>query len=255
MRLRIEIEKTDVARLKRAFRKWGEHEFVQERIQFNVHDPGRKPDIDRVWTTLALALTTSQQRSSPGTPVWRLWCADPSPLSLEKVKSWSPNIADEAARFLKEWGVNRFYKRIGEFLETNYRVLFDDGVSTSLQRCVDELWTLRAAYPCGDTSVRDEERRICEIVLSLGLKGIGNKQCRNWLQNCRLLRYEIPLDSRLLKFLKPVMPSVPLEQDLLAYASYYHFIEDTVQELCADAGLLPCVADAVMFLNAGQAMD
>jgi hypothetical protein len=255
MRLHIEIEDTDVARLKRAFEHWCEDELVQERMQLNVYEPGEKPDMNRVWTTMALALTTSQQRSAPGTPVWDLWCADPSPLSLKNVEAWRPTIATKAAEFLKDWGVNRFYNRVGGFLEANYEKLFVNGASETLQQYVDTLWSLREQYPDGDESVRDEEREICKKVLSLELKGIGNKQCRNWLQNCRLLRYELPLDSRVLKFLRPIMPDVPLEQDLLGYASYYHFIEDTVQELCACVGLFPCVADAVMFLNAGRAVD
>ena len=56
--------------------------------------------------------------------------------------------------------------------------------------------------------------------------------------------------SRVLKFLRPMMPDLPLEQDLLGWSSYYHFIEDAVQALCKKAGLLPCVADAIMFLTA-----
>ena len=249
MRLHIEVEESDVRRLRDAYAEWEHDPLVQERIEFNVGPPREGPSIARIWECLVLALASSQQRSGPGSALWKLWIADPCPLSLAVVEGWQPDIAERVAQFLKDWGGIRSYNRIGGFTATNYEVLFESDKREVFDRLVTELWALRTEYPDWDDNAKLRERQACSEILSLGLKGIGNKQCRNWLQSCRLLRYEVPLDSRVLKFLKPMMPGVPAEQDLLGYKSYYLFMEDAVQELCRRAGLFPCVADAVMFLG------
>jgi hypothetical protein len=253
MELHFDIDQADADRLRRACDRWGDHDLVRQRIELNVGPPATTPPTrDQVWEGLVLALTSSQQRSGPGSRLWDLWQSDPSPLSLAVVRAWKPAVAHRVAGFLKEWGGIRCYNRIGGFIETNLRILFDEGGIDRLDGLTGQLWGLRLGFPDWDDRARHREREICSEVLGLGLKGIGNKQCRNWLQDARLLRYEIPLDSRVLKFLRPMMPGVPLEQDLLGHESYYHFIEDAVQELCRRAEMFPCVADAVMFLHAGS---
>ena len=253
MDLHFDIEQADVDRLRRAYEHWADHELTRQRIELNVGATATTPPTrDQVWDGLMLALTSSQQRSGPGSRVWGLWQADPCPLSLAVVQSWQPDVADRVAGFLKEWGGIRCYNRIGQFVETNVRILLDEGGIERLDGLTGQLWGLRLSFPEWDDRARHREREVCAEILGLGLKGVGNKQCRNWLQDARLLRYEIPLDSRVLKFLRPMMPGVPLEQELLGHESYYLFIEDAVQELCQRAGIFPCIADAVMFLNAAR---
>jgi lipid-A-disaccharide synthase-like uncharacterized protein len=43
------------------------------------------------------------------------------------------------------------------------------------------------------------------------------------------------------------MPGVPLDGTLLQSHDYYHFLEDAVHVLCKDAGLFPCVVDAILW--------
>lgn len=250
MDISVKVSQADVDRLKRAYDRWHGHELVQERIQLNVGPNPQAGKVERLWEVLALALTTSQQRSGPGTRIYTLWSTEPCPLSTTQFDKWKPDVATQAASFLKSWGGIRCYNNIGLFMEHNHRLLFTDGGWKRLQPSVQELTALMASPGQWDERALAVERLACKRVAELGLKGIGNKQCRNWLMNARLLRYELPLDSRVLKFLKPIMTTLPLEQDLLFYESYYLFVEDLVHALCRQAGLLPCVADAVMFLSA-----
>jgi hypothetical protein len=81
-----------------------------------------------------------------------------------------------------------------------------------------------------------------------GLGGFGPKQSRNLWQWLGLSRFEIPLDSRTTTWLNSnrIFPFV-LSAQALADENYYAFIMDGVRNLCAAAGILPCVFDAVVF--------
>jgi hypothetical protein len=250
MDISIQISQADVDRLRQAFERRRQDELVQQRITVNASAGQRDSSAQRIWQALAIALTSSQQRSGPGTKVWLLWKKTPCPLSLQQMDQWKPQIGEQVASFLKGWGGIRCYNRIGDYMEHNHRLLFDDGGWEKLRPAIDELAALMAEPGRWDDHAMATERRACKLALSLGLKGVGNKQCRNWLQDARLLRYEVPLDSRVLKFLAPMTSTLPMEQDLLSCEAYYLLIEDAVHALCRQADILPCVADAVMFLSA-----
>lgn len=251
MRFHLEIEDSDVQRLREAYQRLREHRFVRERAALNVDPLVQRPTEEDIWRWLAMAVSTSQQRSSPGTRMWDLWTADPCPLRLEAVRASYPDIAANVERTLMAWGGIRSYHRIGGFLQANYTKLFDKGEIESLDGLLDQLWQLRQRPPQWDEEARLAERIICGRTLRLKLEGIGPKQCRNWLLNAHLLRYEVPLDSRVVKFLEPMMPpNFTLSRAALSDEAYYLFVEDAVQAVCRQAGIFPCVADAVMFLVA-----
>lgn len=64
-----------------------------------------------------------------------------------------------------------------------------------------------------------------------------------------LSKYEIPLDSRMVKVLKALEFPVPLSAKALADESYYCFIEDGIQQLMAEIDVYPCVFDACAFAS------
>ena len=64
-----------------------------------------------------------------------------------------------------------------------------------------------------------------------------------------LSKYEIPLDSRMVKVLKVLEFPVPLSATALADESYYCFIEDGIQQLMKAIGVHPCVFDACAFAS------
>jgi len=78
-------------------------------------------------------------------------------------------------------------------------------------------------------------------------KGIGPKQSRNLLPSLGLTRYEIPIDSRITKWLNSFGFPVKLTAQGLSDENYYNFISDGVQHLCKKACIYPCVLDAAIF--------
>lgn len=78
-------------------------------------------------------------------------------------------------------------------------------------------------------------------------KGIGPKQSRNLLQSLGFTRYEIPIDSRITKWLNSFGFPVKLTAQGLSDTNYYNFISDGIQHLCRKSNLYPCVLDAAIF--------
>ena len=81
------------------------------------------------------------------------------------------------------------------------------------------------------------------------LKGFGPKQSRNLLQILGLSMYELPIDSRVIKWLTnfgfPIIISTKGLQD----NNYYNFIMDAIQNLCEQSKVIPCLLDAAIFEN------
>ena len=81
------------------------------------------------------------------------------------------------------------------------------------------------------------------------LKGFGPKQSRNLLQALGLTRYEIPIDSRITKWLNHFGFPIKLSAAALADPNYYNFVLDGFQKLCEAADIYPCVMDAAIFAS------
>jgi thermostable 8-oxoguanine DNA glycosylase len=91
-----------------------------------------------------------------------------------------------------------------------------------------------------------EEREVANFIDDT-FWGFGPKQSRNLLQMLGLTRYVIPIDSRVLKWIKDIGFPVPSSSGLLGYRDYFEFIEDALNELCHRAGVYPCILDAAVF--------
>ena len=81
------------------------------------------------------------------------------------------------------------------------------------------------------------------------LIGFGPKQARNLLQALGLTRYEIPLDSRITKWLNEFGFPMTLSSSALGDSGYYELVLDGIQELCRHSDGYPCVLDAVIFTS------
>lgn len=82
------------------------------------------------------------------------------------------------------------------------------------------------------------------------MKGFGPKQSRNLLQILGLTIYEIPIDSRIAKWLNtklefPLTVSAITLQDL----NFYNFVSDAIQNLCEKSNVKPCLFDASVFIE------
>ena len=81
-------------------------------------------------------------------------------------------------------------------------------------------------------------------------KGFGPKQSRNLLQALGLTRYEIPIDSRIIKWLNgSISFPVKLTATALSDRNYYQFVCEGFQQLSAACGIYPCILDAAVFAS------
>ena len=79
--------------------------------------------------------------------------------------------------------------------------------------------------------------------------GFGPKQSRNLLQSLGLTRHEIPIDSRIVKWLNGFGFPLMLSATALADRNYYCFVMDGIQEICRACEVMPCVLDAAVFVS------
>ena len=95
---------------------------------------------------------------------------------------------------------------------------------------------------------REVATYLSEGFASEGFHRVASKQARNILQILGLSRFEIPLDSRITKWLNANL-ELPyhVSGSGLSNPEYYHFILDIVQDSCSTADVLPCIFDAAVF--------
>ena len=93
---------------------------------------------------------------------------------------------------------------------------------------------------------RDTENEVADYI-DRELKGFGPKQARNLLQGLGLTRYEIPIDSRITKWLNGIGFPVHLSSGGLSDRNYYKFVMEGIFQLCSASDVYPCVFDAAVF--------
>ncbi len=238
MKIIWQISPEDVARVRAFFSRDKEADLVKERVQLNLSDRKRLVRKSAVWEKMVCCLLTSQQPSSPGKPVARFVAKRPFPLRL-RVCLKQPKLATFATKVLATHGGIRFSTIIGKRLADNIRYLEYEGGWKSLMKHIEDV----RLYPS-----LNSERQAAEFI-DENLKGFGPKQSRNLLQWLGLSRYEIPLDSRVTKWLNEFGFPVTLVASLLQNQDYYQFVSDGFQQLCRRCRIKPCVLDAAIFTH------
>jgi hypothetical protein len=131
----------------------------------------------------------------------------------------------------------RDYKVAATQFNANFEWLESKGWQSIIERCNTLL----------NESSASEEREVARYLADT-LKGIGPKQARNILQGLALTRFEIPLDSRVIRWLQSRLEfPIPINARLLADSDYYEFVLDAVQSLCRKCSVFPCMLDAAIF--------
>lgn len=234
MKFTWNIEPLDVEQIKQFIESHSSDYFVQARAERNLSDEPRSTTIDVFWVALITCLLSSQQRSGPNSPISNFIRLKPFPLSYAQCTG-SPNPRAYAHDNLKRFGGIRRSETIAEEISGNLAVL-GNGFWGSLSPRLQSL------------NSRETERETARL-LSRYLKGIGPKQSRNLLQMLGLTRHEIPIDSRIVKYLKKIGFPVPLSAVCLSDPDYYEFIMDGIQHVCSACGVYPCILDACVFVS------
>lgn len=243
MKLNWTIEKEDIEKVNKLINNNKEKVFYKNRLEKNVNKKGTISDKEKIWKSIVVCLLTSQQNSSAESPISRFSGLKPFPLELETCKSKSKNLEIFIAKELKDFGGIRFYDRIANLLTRNFEYL-----EKSNWRIFDEI--SKNIIPKNDVKSQIKMERDFAKKIQDNLKGFGPKQSRNLLQILGLTVYEIPIDSRIAKWLNkelefPITVSATTLQDL----NFYNFVSDAIQSLCEKANVKPCLFDASVFIE------
>jgi hypothetical protein len=230
-----QVEPEDVKRLQAFYRTYGNDPMVRERRLRNLSADRPKPDRAAVWYAMIACLLTTQQRSGPESATTRFISTKPFPLAYEHCAA-QPNLEPWAAQVLSNFGGLRRHNRIADELNTNLAHLEDS--------LWDETLALLDELRLADSP---ELERDAAAFVSKHFKGFGPKQSRNLLQSLGLTRYEIPIDSRIVKWLNEFGFPIHLTAGALSDPSYFDFVSDGFQQLCLQSELVPCLVDAAIF--------
>ena len=235
MRLLWQIDSEDIARVRAFYEKHCDNPFVKSRISTNLR--ADKPPISKgeFWDRMVGCLLTTQQRSGPGSAVTKFLLTKPSPLNYSMYDE-QDELAEFTRAVLTNFGGLRRSTTIGKELAVNMSFLRDGGWEPTLQH-LDDLRT---------TSSPETEKRAAAFIDDK-FKGFGPKQSRNLLQGLGLSRFEIPIDSRITKWLNAIGFPVKLTASALQDRNYYNFVSDGFQKLCEACDIMPCVLDAAIF--------
>lgn len=231
------IDDADMQKVRTFVNEWSDDPFVRARVERNLADS--KPPITRdvFWSGVYACLLTTQQRSGPTGPVTKFLLLKPSPLRLNVCES-QEDLSAFATRALSGFGGLRRTTIIGKELQANLPMLR----GTAWQEVTQYLEVVRVEQTV-------ESERAAANFIEARFRGFGPKQSRNLLQYLGLSRYEIPLDTRVTKWLRAFDFPIGLSAAPLGDSQYYEFVLNAVQQLCRKAGVFPCLLDAAIFAS------
>jgi hypothetical protein len=237
MRLTWTITDDDVAKVRAFVNAQAENRLVKLRVKRNVKNRPTRIDRSDFWHGMIACLLTTQQKSGPKSAVTQFLNTKPFPLSLDICRACS-DIRGLVHAELTDFGSIRFGNKIANQAADNIESLDDQYWPQ-----VDEV--LRSLIGVDDAKV---ERSAAHFI-DHQFCGFGPKQARNLLQMLRLTRYEIPIDSRIVKWINGFGFQVAIDPASLASIGLYEALSDKIQELCRRAEIYPCVLDAAAFAS------
>jgi hypothetical protein len=231
------IEPDDIEKVKVFFDQHRDSPIVRRRIERNLSR--QKPPLSRdtIWLQLVACLLTTQQRSGPTDAVTRLILTKPFPLAYDACRK-EADVEAFTKELLTAFGGVQRTNRIAAELAANLHLL-EGGL---WRRTLGELNYLRHARQAS------AEPHAADFVAD-HFAGFGPKQSRNLLQSLGLTRYEIPLDSRVVRWLNDFGFPLRLSAPALADRHYYAFVTEGLQRLCEACRVVPCVLDAAIFAS------
>lgn len=238
MKLLWEIEDKDVLKIKGFFERHSANAMVVERRKRNVGGDRQPFSRPVFWKEVVVCLLTTQQRSGPGSPVSRFAGQERFLLSYEEcTRRQGRDLEGFASRALTDFGGIRRGPTIAKEIDRNFRWLEEEGGWEKVGEVVARI--SQNPTPQAEAEAADFVGR--------RLKGFGPKQSRNLLQGLGLTKYEIPIDSRIVKRLNEFGFPVELSAGALSDLSYYKFVSEGVRKLCEACDIYPCLLDAALF--------
>ena len=211
MNILWEISESDIKKVT-DFVDENKNPFVENRLNRNVNRNDIQINRDTILKTMLMCLLTSQQDSIPDNNIEVFFRKKPFLLTYEFL-SKATVIKVVLHSILKENGLTRYFDKIPDYFEYNFSYLEETNwdLQKKLEICLKH------------ESTKQEERELADSVDKM-FKGFGSKQARNFLQVLGVSKYEIPIDTRTMNWMKnfgfPISFSITALQD----KSFYHFV-------------------------------
>lgn len=228
-----QISQEDIDKVKAFAMLHDNNSFVQNRIKRNVDNTREPVTIDVFWERHVACLAATQQRSGPGSLVAQ-FLKSGSILLVYQGCLGKDALEQFAQRELSHYRLRRSNTIAKELVQN---IVFIRNNWSTMKERIDDIV---------DNPSPQTERKAAAYIQN-NLKGFGPKQSRNLLQSLGITRYEVPIDSRITKWLNEFGFPVYLTAAALGDSSYYDFISDGFQQLAKACGLFPCVLDAIIF--------
>jgi hypothetical protein len=235
MKIVWKVESDDIAKVKKFFDQHKDNAFVKMRIATNLKDEKQPVAKGHFWEVMVSCLLTTQQRSGPVSPVTRFISAKPFPLQHEVCLAQA-DLDSFVTNVLSEFGGLWRSTIIGREAKANLKYMEHGG-----WRATVEILENVRLHPSPET-----ERKAARFIDD-HYTGFGPKQSRNLLQGLGLSQFEIPIDSRITRWLNEFGFPVKLNASTLADQNYFEFVSDGFQQLAESSGMSPCVLDAAIF--------
>ena len=236
MNITWNIEKTDIRLVKRIVEKHQNHPFVQNRIERNFSNK-ENICLPEFWHVLVACLLAFKERSGFDSPVTNFLNKKPFPFSHDVFIS-NGNIYNYTKRILNSiYGFKRPATIAGQ-LRTNF-IRLRGGLWVKMDGLLKDLQSEESP---------EMERQVAEFI-DTHFKGFGPMQSRNLLQSLGLTKFEIPVDTRIIKWLNESIFSLKFSAPDLSDRNFYNIVSDGFQHLCKQCGVYPCVLDAVVFAS------
>jgi hypothetical protein len=239
------IHEEELSTIKDFYQRYEHTPMVNRRRRKNVDRVGLEFSRDQFLRAILCCLATSQQRSGPDSKVARFFRLQPFPITEDFCRANRRSLTESLQAQLSKAGI-RFSERIAGFFTTNLKRLDD-----SRWQLLQDLGDYVAAGQEDEDWERNLARRISteSEVQSFKLAGFGPKQARNLLQIMGVTRYEIPLDSRVLKWLGHYGFPYPLAEGQLQHSALYDILVDSIKEISCQIDVYPCLLDAAIFAS------
>lgn len=235
MRIIWKVSKKDIASVKAFYDAHKFGCFVQARLRTIKKASKSAVNKSQFWKAMVACLLTTQQRSGPNSPVGQFVAHKPFPLSYKVCVSHN-HLEQHVLAILKAHGGIRRAPTIAKEVNDNF-VAIEASLYTPMHKMLEYVRISRSA----------EAEKEGAAFIQDHFKGFGPKQSRNLLQTLGLSRYEIPIDSRITKWLSDFGFPIGLTATALSDRNYYQFVSDGFQQLCADCDIWPCLMDAAIF--------
>ena len=237
MKIIWEIEPKEIEETHAFYNAHWNNPFVRKRIERNLERPNFNPSKSEFFEAMVGCLLTTQQRSGPDSAVTMFLNSKPFPIGYQECLA-KTDLNKHVHEMISNFGGLRRSNRIADEIATNLKRL-EEGLWCRIFKKIEQIQKFQTVV---------SERYAAEFI-DESLKGFGPKQSRNLLQSLGVTKFEIPIDSRITKWLNRFGFPVKLSSNALSDKHYYNFISDGIQELCEQTGIMPCVLDAAIFAS------